>query len=168
MTKKPLTPAQALNRLEALCSRSEYAESDCRAKLSAWLISHDEAEKIIESLINNKFVDDYRYAHAFTHDKLQFSGWGRIKIAYTLRSKGIPTEAIDEAFKDINEDTYCDTLHRLLKTKASAIQGKDYAHAYASLLRFAASRGFETALASKYISQILKDSDTQNDCDNDF
>ena len=157
MNRKQLSPAQALNRLAALCSRTEYAESDCRAKLAAWGITPDDADAVIQDLSDNRFIDDHRYAHAFTNDKLRFSGWGRVKIAYTLRQKAIPSDAIAEAFEEINEEEYCESLKRIMQSKASSLRGKDYAHTLASLMRFAVSRGFEPSLASKYASNLLRD-----------
>lgn len=163
MVKKNLTPPQALNRLASLCSRSEYAESDCRAKLQSWHIAPDDADSIMQSLIDNHFVDDYRYAHAFTSDKFKFSGWGRQKIIHALRIKRIPQEAITAAINEIDDENYFSTLRRIMQAKAHSIEGKDYAHAKASLLRFAVSRGFELHLATRCASEILRDFSHEND-----
>ena len=166
--KKNLTPPQALNRLASLCSRSEYAESDCRAKLIAWHIAPNDADSIMQSLVENHFVDDRRYAHAFTSDKFKFSGWGRQKIAHALRQKQIPQDAIADAIEEINEDDYIATLYRIMHSKARAIEGKDYAHAKAALLRFAASRGFELHLAMRCADDILKNIAIDNDDNFDY
>ena len=41
----------ALNRLAALCSRSEQAECDLRAKLAAWAIAPNDADRITERIV---------------------------------------------------------------------------------------------------------------------
>ena len=60
--KKNISPENALNRLAALCSRSEQAECDLRAKLSSWAIAPNDADRIIARLYEMRFIDLNRYA----------------------------------------------------------------------------------------------------------
>ena len=114
-TKKPISPENALARAAALCSRCEKAESDIRNKLSSWGISPDDADNITQKLIENRFLDEVRFASAFARDKFNIEGWGRVKIAYQLRMKRISSEAIEEALSHIDENEYISILKTILK-----------------------------------------------------
>ena len=149
--KKPLSPENALARVAALCSRCEQAESDIRRKLLSWGLSVADADAIIDRLINDRFLDSLRYASAFVRDKFRFEGWGRIKIAYQLKMKSIPPHIISEALSLIDEDEYIASLTRILQVKKRSLASKEPLQAKASLLRFAASRGFEPELIYKHL-----------------
>ena len=140
---KILSAEEALHRAAALCSTAERCSYDLREKLANWGISHTDTEKIIRRLSDEKFLDDNRFCTAFARDKFRFTGWGRVKIAYALRQKRLPDSSIDEALSSIDEDTYRETLQRLLHDKERTLKDEDNYTRYAKLFRFATSRGFE-------------------------
>ena len=150
-----MTPETALNRAAALCARSEQAASDVRGKLLRWGLTPQQAQEVIDRLIDGGYLDDERYARAFVHDKFRFNGWGRIKIAYQLRAKGISQDCIDDALTLIDQDAYEQSLQQLLTTKASTLRGKDPQQARAALLRFATGRGYEPALCYRMADNII-------------
>ena len=164
--KKNISPENALNRLAALCSRSEQAECDLRAKLAAWAIAPIDADRIIARLYEMRFIDRNRYATAFVRDKFRFDGWGKIKIAYQLRQKGFDDNAIADALAEIPDDDYSERLSSLLAAKAHSLKSKPYLQAKASLVRFAASRGFEPDIIYRTIPKVLSYNST-NPCDDD-
>ena len=124
-SKAPVPPGKALERLENLCARSEQCEYEVRQKLARWQVSADDADKIVDSLIERRFVDNERYAASFVRDKYRFSRWGRIKIAMALRQKRIDRHTIEQALDEIDEDEYTDILRHLIKAKAASIAEPD-------------------------------------------
>lgn len=154
--KQPLTPAQAMNRAAALCARSEQAPGDIREKLIKWGLTPTEARQVLRQLQEQGFLDEERFARAFVKDRFAFNGWGRIKIAYQLRQKRIPDEVIDEAMAVIDEDQYRARLTELLRTKWRSVKGREPRAAWAAMMRFAASRGFETPIASECVKQVTR------------
>lgn len=101
---KTLTPPEALHRAAALCSSSEHCIADIREKLSRWGIGEPDARTIVERLVQERFIDEGRYAIAFAKDKFRFSGWGRIKIRYALQQKRIGNSGIVNALSLIDEE----------------------------------------------------------------
>lgn len=160
--KKPLTAAQALNRAAALCARSEQAPADVRDKLIKWGLGDDAADEVVRQLTAQGFLDEERYARAFVKDRFSFNGWGRIKIAHQLRTKGIPAEVIDEAMSAIDEEKYRERLVDLLHTKWRTVSQREPRAAWAAMMRFAASRGFETGIAAECVKQVTR-LDAQDD-----
>ena len=159
MARKPITPENAYLRLAALCARCEQAEGDVRKKLREWMVSPTDADVIIERLKQERYLDNKRYARAYCRDKLRFNGWGRIKISYMLKGKGIEQEFIDAALDEIDEEQYLATLDEALAAKAKTLSGKSKEQMRASLLRFAASRGFEGNIIYRAVSQVISGCD---------
>jgi len=160
--RRPLTSQQAMNRAAALCARSEQAPADVRDKLIKWGLAPTEATRVLQELIGQGFIDEQRYARAFVKDRFMFNGWGRIKIAHQLRLKGIPADVIDEAMTAIDDGQYRDRLIELLRAKWRTVGDREPQAAWAAMMRFAASRGFEAALSSQCVKQVTR-LDAQDD-----
>ena len=153
---KPLTPSQAMNRAAALCARSEQAPGDIREKLMKWGLVGEDVSHILLQLTQQGFLDEARYAKAFVKDRFAFNGWGRIKIAYQLKQKGIPCDVIDEAMTAIDETQYRERLTELLQSKWRTVKEREPRAAWAAMMRFAVSRGFETNVASECVKLVTR------------
>ncbi len=151
---KQLNAQQATVRLEELCARSEQCCGEARKKLYNWGISSSEAEAIIRSLTERRYIDDRRFCRAFVRDKLQFSRWGKRKIMLTLIQKRVDRDIIEEAFDEIDPDDYFDTLKKIVRAKARTISDADTFEGRTRLFRFAVSRGFEPDLVSKVLREM--------------
>lgn len=152
--QQPLTPVQALNRASALCAASEQAPGNIRDKLLRWGLTAAEAADILDQLITQGFIDERRYARAFVNDRFRFNGWGRVKIAYQLKQKGVAADIIAEALATIDEQQYRDRLVDLLRAKWRTVNGRETRAAWAAMMRYAASRGFEASVAGPCVKQV--------------
>jgi len=144
----------ALNRAAALCSSQEQCASHIRLKLSSWKVSDQDAEKILQLLIKEKFLDDQRYANFYVRDKFRFNGWGKIKLTMMLRQKEIPESIIEEALNQLDPELYKDTCRRLISEKAATLKESNPYKRKGKLFRFAAQRGFESDLIHQILSYI--------------
>ncbi|MCM1066041.1 MAG: RecX family transcriptional regulator [Muribaculaceae bacterium] len=156
ISRKPMRPEAALIRLEELCARSEQCEWELRRKLRTWQIGERDADTIMRSLLRRRFVDDSRYAVAFTRDKYRFARWGRRKIEMALRQRHVDSDIIDEALDQIDEDEYREALHGILAAKAKKLEEPASYENRTKLFRFALARGFESQLISKVLKNILQ------------
>lgn len=146
---------RALRRLQDLCAGSEHSEGECREKLRKWNIPLPQADSIIESLRHDRFIDDRRFAHAFTTDKVRFSSWGIRKIRMALVQKRVAPAIIAEALEGIDHEKYSENLTHLIQQKVSAnpsllesFEGKS------KLYRFALSRGYEPSLITAALQTL--------------
>ena len=149
--KKPITPDEALNKAAAYCTLCERCISEVSTKLTAWGVPHYEQQKIIARLIEEKFIDEKRYCHAFVNDKVKFNRWGRIKITAALRDKRLSQEHIKEALEDIDEEVYIQALKETIDIKRRELKDKNDLATQQKIIRHAASRGYEPALIIKTI-----------------
>lgn len=133
--------SKVIDRLRGLCSKREYCRSDIMKKaLPALEGDHDEAMRVVDVLVEEKYVDDLRYASAYARDKSSISGWGAIKIRHMLASKGVAKAVIDEALAEIDDERASARLDRLVENKARSLA--DDPQKKLKLLRFIMGRGY--------------------------
>ncbi len=145
-------------RLKALCSRREYCSSDIRRKaLTALDNDRDAADKVLDVLIRDGYVDDYRYSCAYARDKAAIAGWGPSKIRYMLSSKGVARDVIDSAMLEIDGSKADRRLDRLVRSRYASL--RDDPQLRVKLLRFVVGRGYSYDDASSVIDGLLKEKD---------
>lgn len=150
--KKTMTAEEMLVRMAGLCANAEHCSSDIREKVIKKGFPTDVADKIVAYLVDNKYVDDCRYARAFATDKVRFSGWGKIKIRMYLKGKRLPEAVISVGIECVTDADYLQSLRKSLVSKARSLDMSEVKDRQ-KLYRHLASRGFESQLI---ISEIRK------------
>jgi regulatory protein len=150
-----MEPAKALEKCMYLCSQREYCKMDIRQKLASWGIAHEEADEILGALEKERFIDEKRYSGFFVNDKARFNKWGLVKIAYALKTKGIPESVFQEFIENIDMDWYKKVMKEEMAKKLQAIQKKeqDPYKIKAKLMQFGQSRGYEADLIFEYLGE---------------
>ena len=144
------TSAEALQVLMQQCSRQEKCTFDIVRLLNRWEVDISEHEAILAKLQTDGFLDDSRYAKAFVRDKFRFDRWGKIKIRYTLKMKGIPESIIRESFAEIDDAEYRDMVFHELEKKKKSLKGIPW-EVTAKLFRYGSSRGYETDVMHDFL-----------------
>lgn len=145
--------ARCLSRLQKRCSKAEYCSSDVyRKALKALDGDAEAAARVLAALVEEKYVDDVRYAGAFAREKAGLQGWGPIKIRFQLRSKGISEDAIAAALEEVEPGRAADKLERLLAAKARTREGDPQFRL--KMLKFGLSRGYEYAAVEEALKKI--------------
>ena len=150
---KPLTPDQVLDKMAKYCAYQERCVKDVNDKLKTFDISQEEKTKILDYLLDNRFVNDERFAKSFVRGKVNQSGWGMNKIRFHLVQKGIAKELIDEALGQTDEEVYRQRLIDILKTKAKTVKAANDYEKKRKLAAYAMQKGFEGNL----VWEVLKD-----------
>lgn len=143
-----------LKKAEYYCSRAEKCPFDINRYLSKYSDNDDIIKKIICELQSNGFLDTERYIKAFVNDKFHFEKWGKIKIAYNLKLKGLPEKAIHNGLNQIDKNEYLDELSKLVKSKLSIIRETDLFKRNAAIVRYCVSKGFEFDLIMKVLENL--------------
>lgn len=150
---RALSFEQGLQRAATLCSQSEHCVADITEKLLRWGISREDSNRIVDRLIDEKYIDESRYAIAYVRDKVRFSHWGRVKIKSMLRMLRISEPDISNAFDLFDEDEYLAVLEGVIETKRRSLPEADSYASRVKLIRFALQRGFEMHEITKFISE---------------
>ncbi len=150
------TPEQntAYQKAAIMCSRSEKCAFEIREKLLLWDLSPENAEPVLDKLKEEKYIDDERFARAYVKDKFRFNNWGKQKITHMLRAKKIPSDILELAFEEIEDETYREKLMKLLSDKVRSIKSTDIYDKRNKLMRFALGRGFETGKIYEALKEL--------------
>ncbi len=149
-----ITRDEAFRKLAARCSAKECCVSEARERLHNWNVGRLDEESIIEQLLKENYIDEARYCKAFAQDQMRFSGWGRIKIGYTLRQKQIDPLTVSQSMRVIDEAEYLEKLRGILKTKSRGLKALPPTAQGEKLMRFAVSRGFEIELIKECLQEL--------------
>ncbi len=152
--KKEYTLEELLHKAASYCSISEHCILEVEEKLAAWGVSSGDKQKILDRLIAEDFINEKRFCSYFVKDKFRFNKWGKIKISYIMRQKGLSNELISNALATIDDGEYEELLASILKTK---LVGLKYEYEYekqGKLYRFAQSRGFESNVIDRALRTI--------------
>jgi regulatory protein len=153
--KKTINHAEALDKARKLCAVEERCRYDIRKKLFDWGISSGDTEKIINQLVADKFLDEWRFARMFAGGKFRINKWGKTKISYELLRKNIAKNIIEDALRRIEGEEYTEVLKKELLKKQKSISAGDDWELKVKLHRFASSKGFEDELIEKVLDDLI-------------
>ena len=146
MANREYSLQELTSRAESYCARAEHCASEVRTKILAWGGTPAQAESIISRLYDNHYLDDARYCRAYTHDKLLYQHWGKVKIRAMLQARQLPAAEIQSALQNIDETEYNRILLAVLATKKNAPRE--------SQIRFLLQRGFEYATILRVVGDL--------------
>ena len=149
-----LSPDQVLDKMAKYCAYQERSVKDVTDKLKTFEISETEREEIIHYLIDNKLVDNERFARAFVRGKINQSGWGLNKIRFHLIQKGVAKEIIDEALQCFDEEIYRQRLVDILKVKSKSVKAASDFEKNRKLAAYAIQKGFEARLVWEVVNAL--------------
>ena len=96
---KQISESEMLHRAAAYCSASERCIQDVEKKIKAAGLAGEESDRIVSRLLQERFIDESRFARYFVNDKITLQQMGtcqdqlrdaaeRHSIQYPLGSTG--------------------------------------------------------------------------------
>lgn len=162
--KRMKTPEQALTHLMQLCARAEKSSGDARRLMRTWGVEESARDGILRRLVEDRFIDDSRYASAFVREKSRIDGWGAFKIRTALQRKEIDRQTIDEALALIDSDEASQRLRTLLARKLRGTKADTAYKLRGKLLRYGLSAGYDYASVTEAVKQLIPDNDNDEIC----
>lgn len=157
MTQQKEDIKETLAQMQRICSQGEKCSYDIEEKLIKKGFNEADLQWILESLKEDKFIDDKRFTQFFVRDKLKFNKWGRIKISFALKRKNISSEIIENALQSIDQEEYMRILSDEMNKKNHSLKESNVYKKKGKLYQFAAQRGFESDLIYQVISSLELD-----------
>ena len=156
-TKKRCTEQEAYTTLSALCATCKYCRHDMMKKMDRWEMSQQEKDSVVQRLMEERFIDEGRFARAFVRDKFRYNKWGRMRIELELKMRGISAAHIQEGMEEIEEADNLSMLRELIKKKRPGVKGNSEYEIRAKLYRYAMGKGFTADDIAKVIGDIDDD-----------
>ena len=119
-------------------------------------MSEEEANHLVNLLVENQFIDELRYATAYAHDQSRFNKWGCQKIREALQQKGVSQEHIEAGLAALHPKEYREMVFEELSKKAKNLcpVGETWGESQTKkLYHFALRRGFEEDLISDFLRE---------------
>lgn len=151
----PLTKTEALIKLQKYCAYQDRCHQEVRYKLLSLKVYGDELEQVIADLIEDKFLDEERFACSYARGKFGIKKWGRMRIIRELKKRAISDYCIRKAMKEIDADDYLIALDNLMEKKLALLKTDNPYERKQKLVNYAFSRGYEADLAWQAVDKIL-------------
>jgi len=156
-SKKILTPQQALEKIKFFCAYQERSHKEVTEKLYAYGLSRRDVELIIVELIEENYLNEERFAVAFAGGKFRVKQWGRQKIKYELKQRGVSSFCISLALKEIEETDYLSTLQNLARKKWESLNKEQFYSRQAKTSSYLVTKGYEQHLIIEVIERLKKE-----------
>jgi regulatory protein len=142
---------KALQKLKHYCGYQERSHSEARQKLYSLGLFKKEVDELISQLIEEGYLNEERFARQFASGKSRIKGWGRQKIQYELRQRGISEFCIMNALRSLDTTEYETGFNRLASKKwTSLLDEKNIFVKKSKWQEFLLQRGFEPELIKKW------------------
>jgi regulatory protein len=123
--------------------------------------SPDVIEKIVATLTEQKFLNDYDFARWWIESRARFRPKGRRIIELELKQKGIAKDTIEEVMEGEKSEDVPDEkeqLHRLIEQKLPKYKDLPRFEIYQKLGAFLARRGYDWDEIKRAIDSALSES----------
>lgn len=144
---------EAKQKIEAWCAYQERAQLEVEKKLREYGLDSEDTHALISDLISNNFLNEQRFASAFTSGKVRIKRWGRRKIYNQLLQKQVGKNIISEAFKEIDLNLYLENLTYLAQRKFTEAKGTLFERKVKTA-RFLTGKGYEFDLIQDVLEHL--------------
>lgn len=99
-----MTTSEALQKLQHYCAYQERSPFEVKRKLTLIKLPKERHEEVIATLMEENFLDEYRFAEAYTKGKLNQKHWAPKRIRMGLQEHRIPNVTIDRILNQIDPE----------------------------------------------------------------
>jgi len=150
---KTLTYNEVLKKLEYYCSYQDRCYKEIEQKLFEYQLTAEEKDAILIRLIENKFINEERFALSFARGKHFYKNWGKIRIQQELKFREISSKNIETALKEI-KDGYENRFYEYAAKKWEQIRDTDLNKKKNKLIARLSYKGYESHLIFDFINEI--------------
>ena len=154
-TVKTYTVDEALKKLENYCAYQDRCHKEVQEKLKEMRMIPEAIDHIIYQLIQDKFLDEERFARSFARGKFRTKKWGKTRIIRELKLREITKYNINLALTEIEEADYLKTFEKLVKKRLKQLKTeKNLYKKKNKLMTYLQYRGWESHLIYEKINEL--------------
>jgi regulatory protein len=143
-----------LQKIRHFCSYQERCIREVEQKLKDLTVQRKKIPGIINQLQNEGYLNEERFAKAFAGGKFRLNKWGRHKIEFEMKIRGIPELMIQEGLAEIDETEYLQTLKELIAHKFNEIKSDKNVNIREKIINFAFGKGYEMKFILGFIKEM--------------
>ncbi len=141
--------------MKRYCAYQERCHKEVHQKLYEMRMIPEAVDQIIDHLLRHNFLNETRFAQAFTRGKFRTKKWGRIRIVNELKMRQISTFNIKIALKEIPDSEYYETFEALAEKRLIQLTSEtNLQKKRKKLADYLFYRGWESALVYGKVGEI--------------
>ncbi len=149
------TLEEAKEKLERYCAYQERSHKQVEEQLYKMRMIPEAKEVIITHLIQHNFLNESRFAQAYSRGKFRIKKWGKKRITQELKRHGVSTYNIKLGLAQIEPESYRETFEGLFAKKLNELSSeRDIRKKKRKLFDYLAYRGWETEMIYEALSRL--------------
>jgi regulatory protein len=152
---KTYTVDEAQKKLEHYCAYQERCHKEVTQKLYDMRMIPEARDKIIVHLLQHNFLNEERFAQAYTRGKFRIKKWGKQRIRIELKRRDISKTIITIALKEISDADYYNTFNALAEKKVETIRETNAQKKRKKLADYLFYRGWESHLVYDKLRELI-------------
>ena len=142
------------SRIRFYCAKEDRCQQQVMDKLLDYGLCMGVSEEILLELIQEKYVDEERYARSFCSGKFKVKNWGRRKIIFELKKKRVSEVCIQKGLEEIDEAAYLHTLQQLLEKKKNLTKDTNQFVRKKKMVDYVVRKGYESDLVWEAVHKL--------------
>ena len=142
-----------LEKMRSYCMYQERCIQEVKKKLTRLQVVPKSKSKIINHLIDDDYLNEVRFTKSFIQGKLRIKKWGRIKLNYELKLRGVKKFIIDGEINKISKRDYYDYFNEFSINKIKTLKGSKE-QKKRSFINYFTYRGWENNLIYEKLNEI--------------
>ncbi len=152
--KPYITKEEALAKLQYYCSYQDRCHEEVRSKLIELGVYGHDLEDVMTDLIQEKYLDEERYARSYVRGKFRMKRWGKNKILQNLKLRKISAYCIRKGMTEIDDEEYYQVLKNTLSKYRASKKFVNQWDLRSKLYKHATSKGFESNLINMALEDL--------------
>ena len=145
---------EAQSKQENYCAYQERCHKEIVEKLRSMNMIPQAIDLIIVHLIDNKYLNEERFACSFARGKHRIKHWGKIRIVNELKFRKISQYNITTALKEITAEEYNNNFHTLADRQWENIREINAIKKRKKFCDFLLRKGFESNLIYEKVKDL--------------
>ncbi len=147
--------SEILQKLARYCAYQERCVQELEQKMKTFEVLPSEFSEYVAWLSENNYLNEARFVEIFVRSKFNQKGWGRTKINYELRKRGISASLLASAWDGIDDQDYIDKARALLQKKRDEIKTGTSPQRYQKCYNYGLSKGYESSLVRELLKPLF-------------
>ncbi|NRB84492.1 MAG: RecX family transcriptional regulator [Winogradskyella sp.] len=152
---KTYTVDEAQKVLENYCAYQERCHKDVKSKLKEMKMIPEAIDNILVHLIEQKYLNEERFAKAFVRGKFRIKKWGKSRLVRELKFREISKYSIESGLSEINPEEYLEVLDELVKKRIAQVKEPDPYKKKRKVADYLLYRGWESHLIYEKLNAYL-------------